>query len=269
MRHTDVDCTEIFYKIEETLRNQSTLMREEFDRRFGKFSDVDYRVKTDHDIFWILVYIPFYSGMRSSTVTQRLPTIKKYLCDFNKVKDYSQAEVDQMLRDPNMIRHRRKIEACIANAREFDALLNQYGSFSKYLESFGSLTEEAAIKELRADLMGRFRYLGKITAYHFLTELGIDVIKPDRVICRIFERLGLIDARKKIDQVVEVGRRIAVATGYPTRYVDAVLVKYGQVGGGEEGRYFGLEGGICLEKNPKCSVCGITGYCDYYTDSYG
>jgi DNA-3-methyladenine glycosylase I len=239
MQHTDVDYAEVFYQIEETLRNQSTLMREEFDRRFGKFSDGGYRVKTDHDIFRVLVYIPFYSGMRSSTVTQKLPTIKKYLYDFNKVKDYSEAEVDQMLRDPNMIRHRRKIEACIANAREFDALLKQHGSFSKYLESFGCLTEEATIKKLRADLTDRFRYLGEITSYHFLTELGLDVIKPDRVICRVFERLGLIDDRKNIDQAVEVGRRIAVATGYPTRYVDAVLVKYGQVGGGKKANILG------------------------------
>lgn len=147
--------------------------------------------------------------------------------------------MDQMLRDPNMIRHRRKIEACIANAREFDALLKQHGSFSKYLESFGCLREEATIKKLRADLMDRSRYLGKITSYHFLTELGLDVIKPDRVICRVFERLGLIDARKNIDQAVEVGRRIAGATGYPTRYVDAVLVKYGQVGGGKKANILG------------------------------
>jgi len=59
MQHTDVDYAEIFYQIEETLRNQSTLMREEFDRRFGKFSYGGYRVKTDNDIFRVLVYIPY------------------------------------------------------------------------------------------------------------------------------------------------------------------------------------------------------------------
>lgn len=93
--------------------------------------------------------------------------------------------------------------------------------------------------------MSRFGYLGPITVYHFLLELGL-TIKPDRVICRICGRLGLIDGREQIDQAVKVGKRIAVATGYPIQYVDAVLVKYGQVGGVGESEYYGLEGGICL-----------------------
>ncbi len=269
MQHTDVDYAEIFYHIEETLRNHSTLTREGFDSHFGQFSAVDYRGMSDDDIFWVLVYVPFYSGIRSSVVTPRLPTIKKYLYDFNQVKDYSEVEVNQMMSDPNMIRYRRKIEACIANAREFDALLKQHGSFSKYLESFGPLMEEATIKKLRADLRARFRYLGPKTVNHFLMDLGLNVLKPDTVICRIFERLGLIDSRDDDEQAIEVGRKMAVATGYPIRYVDIILVKYGQVGGAGESENFGLKRGICLEKNPRCSVCGVTRYCGYYANNYG
>lgn len=138
MQFMSAHCAEIFYRIEDTLRSQSTLTRERFDSQFGKSSTTDYRVMSDDDVFWPLVYVPFYSGMRSSTVTQRLPTIKKYLHDFRKVKDYSGSEVDQMMSDPNMICHRRKIEACIYNAREFVGLLEEYGTFRKYLESFGN-----------------------------------------------------------------------------------------------------------------------------------
>lgn len=128
MQHTDVDSAETFYLIEKTLRDQSTLTQEGFDPQLGKFSTTDYRVMSDDNVFWPLVYVPFYSGMRSSTVTQRLPTIKKYLHDFRKVKDYSGSEVDQMMSDPNMICHGQKIESCIYNAREFVGLLEEYGT---------------------------------------------------------------------------------------------------------------------------------------------
>lgn len=265
MKHTDTELKEIFSKIEETLRNQSNLTMQLFDSRFGEFKNLDYRRMSDNDIFWVLIYVAFYSGMRASTVSQKLPAIKNYLHDFEKVKDYSQKEVAQILSDPNTIHHERKINACIENAKEFSSLLNQHGTFHRYLESFGPLTNEANINMLKADLRSRFRYLGERTVNHFLTDLGLNVLKPDRVLCRIFERLGLIENKNNIVQAIEVGKRIANATGFPIRYIDICFVKYGQMGIDE---YFGLDDGICLERNPKCSVCGIKEYCDYYAGNY-
>lgn len=58
----------------------------------------------------------------------------------------------------------------------------------------------------------------------------------------------------------QVGRTFAKTTGYPIRYIDIVFVCYGQMKSPE----VGLEHGICLEKNPHCSVCGVTRHCDYY-----
>lgn len=251
---------EIFTRIENTLRKNSSLSEKEFDSRFGKFKNRSYKNMDDKDIFWILVYVIFYSGMRASTVSKRLPGIKKYLYDFRKVKDYSEKEINQILKDPETIHHKRKIEACINNAKEFSKLLSIHGSFRKYLESFGPLSEEETIERLRADLRRRFKYLGKRTVNHFLTDLGLNVLKPDRVICRIFSRLGFIDDASNIEDAIKVGREIACATGYPIRYVDIIFAKYGQKG--EE--YFGLEDGICLEKNPKCTICGVKNYCNYF-----
>lgn len=189
---------EIFTRIENTLRKESSLSKELFDSRFGGFKNVDYKGMTDNDIFWVLVYVTFYSGMRASTVSQKLPTIEKYLYDFRKVKDYSQKEISSILNDPDTIHHKRKINACIDNAKEFYNLLDRYGSFQKYLEFFGLLTNEANIDRLKADLRSRFHYLGERTANHFLTDLGLNVLKPDRVVCRIFKRLRLIDNKDNI-----------------------------------------------------------------------
>jgi len=266
MRLNVIELKEIFSKIEETLQNQSSLTKQLFDCRFGKFKNIDYRLMADDDIFWILVYVTFYSGMKAATVSQKLVIIKRYLYDFRKVKDYSQQEINQILNDPNMIHNKRKINACIENAKEFYNLISQKGSFQKYLESFEPLTNEENIERLKADLRRRFHYLGERTVNHFLTDLGLNVLKPDRVICRIFERLGLIENKNNIGKAIEVGKKIAVATNYPIRYIDICFVKYGQMG---EDEYFGLTDGICLERNPKCSICGVKEYCRYYANHNG
>jgi DNA-3-methyladenine glycosylase I len=256
---------QIFTKIEKTLHKESSLSQHDFDLEAQKFINLSYKNYSDEDIFWMIVGIVFYSGMRAKTVSEKLPALGKYLKDFRKVKDYSQEEINQILEDPNIIRYRRKIESCVANAKAFNTLLKEYGSFNSYLESFGPLTNETGIDNLRRDLRNRFDYLGRRTVNHFLMELGLNVLKPDRVICRIFSRLGLIDHEDAIVEAIEVGKNIANVTGYPIRYIDIIFVKYGQMDG--DGK-FGLKGGICVEKNPKCHVCGITEYCDYYSNKW-
>jgi DNA-3-methyladenine glycosylase I len=260
------DFREIFTDVESTLRRESSLSPELFDERFGKFKNLSYTKMTDNEIFWTMVYVTFYSGMRAGTVSQKLPEIQKYLFNFEKVREYTKEDVDRIMNDPNVIRYRRKINACISNAREFKEVLEHYGTFSGYLQSFGGLSEKDAIERLRFDLRSRFKYLGERTVNHFLTDLGLNVLKPDRVVCRIFERLGLIDSRNNIDQAIEVGKRFASVTGHPIRYIDIIFVKYGQMGRDE---YFGLEDGICLEKRPKCQICGVKEYCLYYAQSGG
>lgn len=255
---------EIFSKIENTLRTQSKLTKELFDARFGEYKNLDYKNMSDNDIFQTLIGVVFYSGMRASVVSQRLSALEQHFDDFKKVKNYTNEDIARILADPNTIHHELKIRACIHNAVEFDKLVKQHGSFCKYLESSGLLQDERNIKKLRSELRSRFRYLGKITVNHLLTDLGLNVLKPDRVICRIFFRLGFIDKENNITQAIEVGRDIAKATGHPIRYIDIVFVTYGQMG---ENEYFGLADGICLKKNPKCSICGVKEDCKYYADN--
>jgi len=112
---------------------------------------------------------------------------------------------------------------------------------------------------LKEELECQFEYLGGITGYHFLMEIGLEVIKPDRVISSIFKRLGLIESDKQLLKTIFLGREFARVTGHPIRYIDVVLVTYGQQGD----RAKSLDG-ICLEKNPKCQICGIQDFCKYF-----
>ncbi|MFX0199165.1 MAG: 3-methyladenine DNA glycosylase, partial [Candidatus Hodarchaeota archaeon] len=75
---------------------------------------------------------------------------------------------------------------------------------------------------------------------------------------RMLYRIGLIDDKDDIEKTVQVGREITSKVGLPIRYIDIIFVKYGQRGAEEP---FGLDDGICLEKNPRCHLCGVTEYC--------
>jgi DNA-3-methyladenine glycosylase I len=257
-----IDIKDLFKKMEIAIKKESSLSDEEFEKNWGRFKKYHYKNYLDNAIYWILVQVAFYSGMKAATVTEKLPAIKKYFNDYATARNYSEIEVSLVLKDPNTIHYKRKIEACINNAIKFDKLIKRHGTFSNYIESFGNLQDDKTIDILKKDLM-QFDYVGPITAYHVMLDLGLNVWKPDRVICRILFRLGLISDKDNVDQAIMVGKEFSRQINEPIRYIDIIMVKYGQMGD-EEG--FGLtKGGICLEKNPRCHVCGISEYCVHPT----
>lgn len=259
------DYKAVFSKLEDSLRQHSGLSDAEFRSRFEKFKHFENRLLSDNDYYRIMVDVTFYSGFRAAVVSGKLDLIHQYFPDFETVAKYDEWKVSQILGDNNMIRNVRKVEACIANARTFKRIVSEYGSFGAYVKSFEPTQSFENLMLLKEELEHKFAYLGRITAYHFLTDIGMPVLKPDRVVCRIFYRLGLIESKKQLLEAVIQGRKLSQATSLPIRYVDIVLVTYGQVGAND---YFGIKNGICLEKNPKCNICGVKEYCDYYADNY-
>jgi DNA-3-methyladenine glycosylase I len=256
----------IFENVEKTLliEGSKNIPLEQVQERLNVFKQVEGRIFSDAEYYRILVDVIFYSGFLASTVNAKLDTIHKHFPDFESVSGYGEKEVDVILADESMIRNRRKIKACIENARLFKKIIRDHGSFQEYIESFNAKDSLEGFLSLKNELEGNFRGLGSITVYHFLTDTGFFVLKPDRVICRIFERLGLIENKKQIYQAVLQGRNFSKATGHPIRYIDIVFVAYGQVKSNE----FGIERGICMEDNPSCQLCGVQKYCAYYQDTY-
>jgi DNA-3-methyladenine glycosylase I len=94
-----------------------------------------------------------------------------------------------------------------------------------------------------------------------MTDIGLPVLKPDRVISRIFFRLGIINDENDLAGTVLQGKKFADATGLPIRYIDIVFVAYGQV----QSLEFGIDRGICLDK-PRCDECGLRKHCRYYAN---
>jgi DNA-3-methyladenine glycosylase I len=251
---------DIFKTTEKTLFSQSIFTKFEVTKAFEPFKQVEKSLREDKDYFWVIVYVTFYSGFKAKTVTDKIGAIQTLFSDIDKVAGYDETKVQEIIDSKTVIGHRQKINAIIYNAKQIKLIQKKFGSFDNYLSTFGVTDEETNLNDLIKDLKKRFKYLGGITVYHFLTDIGFNVVKPDRVLCRIFKRLGFVDSEDDFAGVIRAGRQISLATKLPIRYIDIIFVSYGQVG---EKREFGLVDGICLSTNPKCELCGIYSYCQF------
>lgn len=251
---------EIFYNIEQSLKKRSHFSETEFQAVFGSYKHYENKTRTDEEVFQLLVMVIFYSGFRAATVEGKKAAIFNHFPDHGTVALYSVEDIQRILSDPLMIRNEKKVAACVQNARTFTTIAEQYGSFQNYMHLFHADSSFENLLLLKVELEYRFCYLGGTTVYPFLTDLGFPVLKPDRVILRLFKRLGLIESERQLLKSVIHGRQFAKETGLPIRYIDIVLVKYGQQGKSEE---FGLSDGICLEETPFCNECGVSTYCIY------
>ena len=109
----------------------------------------------------------FQAGLNWHVIDNKWPTIKKAFSNFNigKVACFTDADVERLMKDPEIIRNKGKIKAIIQNAQNFKAIEKQYGSFQKYLDSLDkSNNYENAVK----DLVNKFKWLGPPSASTFL-----------------------------------------------------------------------------------------------------
>ena len=259
------DYKDIFQKIESTLIliGSRNVPIDKLKEKLDTFKQLEGKIFLDADYFWILVSVIFYSGFRAATVNKRLDLLRIYFPDYKAVAGYDNNTVNEILSDSQMIKNRRKIESCVENARVFKSVVDTHGSFQAYIDSFAPKMSFENLMLLKEELEWKFSGLGKITTYHVLTDIGMPVIKPDRVICRIFKRLGLIESDQQFLKTIIQGRRFAQATGLPNRYIDIIFAVYGQ----DESIQFGLERGICLEEYPACVVCAAQNDCQYYAQN--
>lgn len=230
------------------------------DREKITFNKV--RGKGDDYLFEKLALTIFSGGFKAQIVDAKWPFIKKAFDDFDiqKVAGYSQEKVAQLLNNPNIIRHSRKVKAIVTNARKIIAFQEKHGSFANYLESI----ENPLV--LVQDPKKKLDFLGRETVWDFLKEIGYEAIKPDVHVRRILFRLGLISSEKSsprmTEEVFEVAREISKATNKRLGVIDGLLWFYGANKPQE------IRKAIC-GKRPLCSECYLTKYCKHFNKEHG
>jgi DNA-3-methyladenine glycosylase I len=143
--------------------NGDPLMAQYHDEEWGQIP------ASDNAYFEALTLEVFQSGLSWRTILYRREGFRTAFAGFSipVVANFTEHEVTVLLQDEGIIRHRKKIEATIFNARSFQEIQQQAGSFRDWLDQYPS----------DPDLIYRasrpyFRFFGPTTCVSFLEAVG-------------------------------------------------------------------------------------------------
>jgi DNA-3-methyladenine glycosylase I len=131
----------------------------------------------------------FQSGLSWLTILRKRNNFRSAFAgfDFEEVAGFDEADVERLVQDAGIVRHRRKIESTINNATRATELVTECGSLASYFWSFEpsavegerdgewpmpSTTETSTA--LSKDLKRRgWSFVGPTTAYAFMQAMGL------------------------------------------------------------------------------------------------
>lgn len=111
----------------------------------GSQTDIEYHdnewgvpVHNDKRLFEFLVLESAQAGLSWSIILKKREGYRRAFDDFdaNKVANYDQRRIQELLANPSVIRNKLKIQSAITNARAFLKLQEEFGSFDSYLWNF-------------------------------------------------------------------------------------------------------------------------------------
>lgn len=150
------------------------------DREWG------FPVADDHRLFEKLCLEGFQSGLSWRTILAKRENFRAafHHFDFERIALFTEADVDRLLRDEGIVRHRGKIQAVINNARRAQELVREAGSLAAYIWRFEPTPSELATPQsastsavsirLSKDLKKRgWAFVGPTTVYAFMQAMGL------------------------------------------------------------------------------------------------
>lgn len=161
---------------------------------YTRYHDVEwgFPVADDRRLFEKLCLEGFQSGLSWLTILRKRDAFRRAFADFDVhvVARFGRRDVERLLTDASIVRHRGKIEAAIANARRCCELVEEEGSLAGYVWSFEpdprerptpvtwevlhETTQTDASRALASDLKRRgWRYVGPTTVYAFMQAMGL------------------------------------------------------------------------------------------------
>ena len=144
-----------------------------------------YPVKDDQRLFEKISLEGFQSGLSWRTILAKREQFREafHQFDFTKIARFKERDVERLLGNAGIVRHRGKIEAVINNAQRADELVEKEGSLAAFIwryEPAGksaapqSLTTSPESVALSKDLkkMG-WKFVGPTTVFAFMQAMGL------------------------------------------------------------------------------------------------
>ena len=143
-------------------------------------------VSDDHRLFEKLSLESFQSGLSWRTILAKRDNFRSAFrdFDFDRIARFTGRDLDRLLKDAGIVRHRGKIEAVINNARRARELVKQEGSLAAFIWRYEPDAKQLAEPQtastsaeslaLSKDLkkLG-WKFVGPTTVYAFMQAMGL------------------------------------------------------------------------------------------------
>src|SRR3954469_22400442 len=95
-------------------------------------------VRDDRRLFEFLLLEGAQAGLSWITILKKRDAYRRAFADFDvrRVARCGPADTRRLMADAGIVRNRAKIEAAVANARAFLAVIDEHGSFARYVWGF-------------------------------------------------------------------------------------------------------------------------------------
>lgn len=92
----------------------------------------------DDGLFEFLILETFQAGLSWITILRKRENFREAFdnFDYHKIATYSEERIEELMKDPGIIRNGQKIKASVANAQAFLKIQEEFGSFSAYIWNF-------------------------------------------------------------------------------------------------------------------------------------
>ena len=147
-------------------------------------------VHDDRLLFELLTLEGAQAGLSWSTILKKRDGYGKAFANFDpsRVAKFTAKDVDRLVADPAIVRHRQKIESTITNARAFLEVQKEFGSFDAYVwqfvggkpkvnsrRSMGAVPPRTAESDAlsKALITRGFKFVGSTICYAFMQATGM------------------------------------------------------------------------------------------------
>jgi DNA-3-methyladenine glycosylase I len=147
-------------------------------------------VHDDRKLFEFLILEGAQAGLSWLTILRKRENYREAFDHFDprKVASYDTRKVEELLRDPGIVRNRRKVEVAVGNARAFLAIQEEFGSFDRYIWRFVEgrpirnawrSADEIPARTLESITMSKdlkkrgFGFVGPTVCYAFMQAVGL------------------------------------------------------------------------------------------------
>lgn len=145
-----------------------------------------YPVKDDQRLFEKLCLESFQSGLSWRTILAKRENFRAafHHFDFDKIATFDENDIERLLQNAGIVRHRGKIEAVINNARCAQELIAEEGSLAAYVWRFEPEPKDLGEPQtastspqsiaLSKDLKKRgWKFVGPTTVFAFMQAMGL------------------------------------------------------------------------------------------------